>query len=131
MTGNNVTHQKLYAHGLIYELSNLFSEAGEFVTTPAACAICLNRVIPAPAMSMLYLASSFATSAVRLSGRSAPCWSRRVLTFVSCFLLLLLIFHCRRKMRSNSAVLGNPGDGRSGMVFCAVVHFMEAASKKC
>ena len=27
-------------------------------------------------------------------------------------------------------VLGNPGDGRSGIVFRAVVHFMEAASKK-
>ena len=34
-------------------------------------------------------------------------------------------------MRSSSAVLGNPGDGRSGMKFHAVVHFMEAASKKC
>ena len=28
-------------------------------------------------------------------------------------------------------VLDNPGDGRSGMVFHAVVHLMEAASKKC
>ena len=28
-------------------------------------------------------------------------------------------------MRSSSAVLGNPGDGRSGMVFRAVVHFMK------
>ena len=34
-------------------------------------------------------------------------------------------------MRSSSTVLGNPGDGRSGMEFRAVVHFMEAASKKC
>ena len=34
-------------------------------------------------------------------------------------------------MRSSSAILGNPGDGRSGMEFCAVVHFMEAASKRC
>ena len=33
-------------------------------------------------------------------------------------------------MRSSSEVLGNPCDGRSGMVFRAVVHFMEAASKK-
>ena len=33
-------------------------------------------------------------------------------------------------MMSSSAVLGNPGDGRSGMVFHAVVHFMEAAGKK-
>ena len=32
-------------------------------------------------------------------------------------------------MRSSSAVLGNPGDGRSGIMFRAVVHFMEAASK--
>ena len=32
-------------------------------------------------------------------------------------------------MRSSSAVLGNPGDGRSGMVIRAVVHFMEAAAK--
>ena len=32
-------------------------------------------------------------------------------------------------MRSNSAVLGNPCDGRSGMVFRAVVHFMEAEAK--
>ena len=32
-------------------------------------------------------------------------------------------------MRSSSAVLGNPGDGRSGMVIRAVVQFMEAASK--
>ena len=30
---------------------------------------------------MLYLASSIATSAVRISGRSAPSRSRRVLTF--------------------------------------------------
>ncbi|KAK2168587.1 hypothetical protein NP493_1220g00076 [Ridgeia piscesae] len=45
------------------------------------------------AMSMLYLASSIATSVVRLSGRSAPSRSRRVLTFhcaiVSSYLLLL------------------------------------------
>ena len=34
-------------------------------------------------------------------------------------------------MRSSSAVLGNPGDGRSGMEFHAVVHFMKAACKKC
>ena len=34
-------------------------------------------------------------------------------------------------MRLSSAVLGNPGDGRSGMVFRAVVHVMEAAIKKC
>ena len=33
-------------------------------------------------------------------------------------------------MRSSCAVLGNLGDGRSGMEFRAVVHFMEAASKK-
>ena len=32
-------------------------------------------------------------------------------------------------MRSSSAVVGNPGDGRSGMMFRAIVHFMEAASK--
>ena len=32
-------------------------------------------------------------------------------------------------MRSSSAVLGNPGDGQSGMEFRAVVHFMETASK--
>ena len=34
-------------------------------------------------------------------------------------------------MRSSSAVVGNPGDDRSGMVFHAVVHFIEATSKKC
>ena len=34
-------------------------------------------------------------------------------------------------MRSSSAILGNPGDGRSGVKFHVVVHFMEAASKKC
>ena len=69
---------------------------------------------------MLYLASSIATSAVRRSGRVAPSRSRRVVTF-----------HCRRKMRSSSAVLSNPGDSRSGMEFRAVVHFMEAACQKC
>ena len=46
-TGNNVARQKLYAHGLIYEISNLFSEACEFATTLSACAICLHRVVPA------------------------------------------------------------------------------------
>ena len=61
---------------------------------------------------MLYLASSIATSAVRLSGRSAASRSRRVLTFhcaivSSCLLLLLLlIFHCRWKMRSRSVKCG-------------------------
>ena len=86
---------------------------------------------------MLYLASSIATGAVRLSGRLAPSRSWRVLTFncpivSSCRLFLLqLIFLCRRKMRSSSAVLGNPGDSRSGVEFRAVVHFMEAASKMC
>ncbi|KAK2178725.1 hypothetical protein NP493_532g03029 [Ridgeia piscesae] len=44
-------------------------------------------------MSMLYLASSIATSAARLSGRIAPSRSRRVLRFhyaivSSCLLLL-------------------------------------------
>ena len=44
---------------------------------------------------MLYFESSVATSTVRLSGRSAPSWSRRVLTFhcpiiSSCLLCLLL-----------------------------------------
>ena len=34
-------------------------------------------------------------------------------------------------MRSNSAVIGKARNGRSGMVIRAVVHFMEAASKKC
>ena len=47
MTGNNVARQKLYAHGLIYEISNCFSEAYEFATTLAACAICLHRVVRA------------------------------------------------------------------------------------
>ena len=32
-------------------------------------------------------------------------------------------------MRSSSAVLGKPGDGRSGVDYRAVVHFMEAVSK--
>ncbi|KAK2192371.1 hypothetical protein NP493_32g05007 [Ridgeia piscesae] len=54
-----------------------------------------NLVSHRAAMSMLYLASSIATSAVRLSGRSAASRSRRVLTFhcaiiSSCLLLLLL-----------------------------------------
>jgi len=47
MTSNNVARQKLYAHGLIYENSKFFSEACEFATTLAACAICLHRVVPA------------------------------------------------------------------------------------
>ena len=54
-----------------------------------------NLVSHRAAMSMLYLASSIATSAVRLSGRLAPSRSRRVLTFhcpiVSSFLLCLLL----------------------------------------
>ena len=40
-----------------------------------------NLVSHREAMSMLYLASSIATSVVRLSGRSAASRSRRVLTF--------------------------------------------------
>ena len=40
-----------------------------------------NLVSPRAAMSMLYLASSIATSVVRLSGRSAASRSRRVLMF--------------------------------------------------
>ena len=32
-------------------------------------------------------------------------------------------------MESNRAVLGNPGDGRSVMSICIVVHVMKAASK--
>ena len=55
----------------------------------------VNRVSHRAAMLMLYLASSIATSAVRLSGRLAPSRSRRVLTFhypivSSCLLCLLL-----------------------------------------
>ena len=42
-----------------------------------------------------------------------------------------LIFYCRRKMRSSSAVLGNPGNGRSVMVFRAVVHFHGSCQQKC
>ena len=42
-----------------------------------------NIVSHRAAMSMLYLASSIATSAVHLSGRSAPSRSRRVLTFLN------------------------------------------------
>ena len=80
---------------------------------------------------MLYLASSIATSAVRLSGRLAPSRSRRVLTFHCPIVSSCLLFHCQWKMRSSSVVLGNPGDGRSGIMFRAVVHFMEAASKNC
>ena len=93
-----------------------------------------NLISRRAAMSMLYLASSIATSAARLSDRSAASRSRRFLTFhcavVSSCLLLVLIFHCRWTMRSSSAVLGNSGDVRSGMVFRAIVHFMEAARKK-
>ena len=52
-----------------------------------------NLVSHRAAMSLLYLASSIATNAVRFSGRSAASRSRRVLTFhcaivCSCFLLL-------------------------------------------
>ncbi|KAK2174408.1 hypothetical protein NP493_802g03048 [Ridgeia piscesae] len=52
-----------------------------------------NLVSHRAAMSMLYLASSIGTSAVRLSGRSAASRSSRVLTFhcaivSSCLLLL-------------------------------------------
>ena len=39
--------KKLYAHGLIHELSHHFSEAGELATTLVAGAICLHRVVPA------------------------------------------------------------------------------------
>ena len=50
-----------------------------------------NLVSHRAAMSMSYLSSSIATSAVRLSGRLAPSRSRRVLTFncpiVSSYLL--------------------------------------------
>ncbi|KAK2180291.1 hypothetical protein NP493_448g04062 [Ridgeia piscesae] len=54
-----------------------------------------NFVSHRAAMSMLYLASSIATSAVRLSGRSAASRSRGVLTLhcvvvSSCLLLFLL-----------------------------------------
>ena len=54
-----------------------------------------NLVSHRAAMSMLYLACSIATSAVRLSGLSVPSRSRRVLTFHcsivnSCLLCLLL-----------------------------------------
>ena len=54
-----------------------------------------NLVSHRAAMSMLYLASSIATSAVRLSGRLAPSRSRRVLMFhcpivSSCLLCLFL-----------------------------------------
>ena len=54
-----------------------------------------NLVSHRAAMSMLYFAISFATSAVRLSGRLAPARSRRVLTFncpivSSCLLCLIL-----------------------------------------
>ena len=53
-----------------------------------------NLVSHKASMSMLYLASSIASSAVHLSGRPAPSRSRRVLTFhcaivSSCLLLLL------------------------------------------
>ena len=83
---------------------------------------------------MLYLASTIATSAVRLSDRLAPSRSRRVLTYhcpivSSCLLCLLLPSWF--STFDGSAVFGNPGDGRSGMEFRAVVHFMDTASKKC
>ena len=53
-----------------------------------------NHVSHRAAMSMLYLASSIASNAVRLSGWSAPSRSRRVLTLrcaivTNCFILLL------------------------------------------
>ena len=32
-------------------------------------------------------------------------------------------------MESNRAVLGNPGDGRSGVSICIVLHVMNAACK--
>ena len=40
-----------------------------------------NLVSHRAAMSVMYLASSIATSAIRMSFRSAASWSRRVLTF--------------------------------------------------
>ena len=44
MTRSNVASQKMHAHGLIHELGNLFSEAGELATTLVGC---LHRVVPA------------------------------------------------------------------------------------
>ena len=91
-------------------------------------------------MSMLYLASFITTSAVRLSGRSAASRSRRVLAFhcaivSSCLLLLPSWFSTvdgRWDRAARSLVpVSVSGDGRSGVVHRAVVHFMEAASKKC
>ena len=40
-----------------------------------------------------------------------------------------LTSHCRRKLEANRAVLSMPGDGRSGMSICMVLHGMKAACK--
>ena len=52
-----------------------------------------NLVSHREAMSMLYLASSIATSAVRLSGPSAPYQSKRVLTFHCAIVSSCLLLH--------------------------------------
>ena len=93
-----------------------------------------NLVSQRAAMSMLYLASSIATRAVRLSGRSVASRSRRVLTFhcpiiSSCLLPLPSCFPLSTDEVEQRGPW-YPGDGRSGMVPRAVIHFIGAARKK-
>ena len=71
-------------------------------------------------MSMLYLASSIATSAVRRSGRSAPSRSRRVFT-LHCPIVSSCLLPSDFPLSTEDEVLSNPGDGRSGMEFRAVL----------
>ena len=84
-------------------------------------------------MSILYLGSSIATSVVCLFGLSVASLSavswRSIGQLSFCGVFFLADFHCRRKMESTRTVLGNPGDGRSGVSICNVVHVMKAACK--
>ena len=66
-----------------------------------------------------------------LLGREESWRSIVQLSVVVFFFFFLAVLHCWSKKRSISPVLGNPGNGRSGMEFHAVVDVMEAASKKC
>ena len=81
-------------------------------------------------MVILYLASYIATSDVRFPGLLVVSLSN--VPMGNCYLMAfssLLTFHCRRKMESNRADLGSPGDRRSGMSICIDVHVMKAACK--
>ena len=84
-------------------------------------------------MLILYLACSIATSAVRPSGMLAVSLSISVLTFHwamkfdSVFFLADFLLSMEEGVEQSG--LGIPGDGRSGMSICIVVHIMKAACK--